>query len=49
MLSLNVRHTLFIPPMISLLMQPAMRPSVAQLLQHERIEFAFKVAEAEKM
>ncbi|KAJ7594073.1 kinase-like domain-containing protein [Mycena floridula] len=30
-------------------LNPAMRPSVAQLLQHERIEFAFKVTESEKM
>ena len=29
--------------------QPAMRPSAAQLLQHERIDLAFKVSEAEKM
>ena len=29
--------------------QPAMRPSAAQLLQHERIDLAFKVTEAEKM
>ena len=26
-----------------------MRPSAAQLLQHERIDLAFKVTEAEKM
>jgi NIMA (never in mitosis gene a)-related kinase 2 len=30
-------------------MQPAMRPSAAQLLQHERVEFIFNVAETEKM
>ena len=29
--------------------QPAMRPSAAQLLQHERLEFIFNVAETEKM
>ncbi|KAF9786332.1 kinase-like protein [Thelephora terrestris] len=28
---------------------PAMRPSAAQLLQHERIDLAYKVTEAEKM
>ena len=26
-----------------------MRPSAAQLLQHERVEFIFNVAETEKM
>ncbi|KAF7356634.1 Protein kinase domain-containing protein [Mycena venus] len=30
-------------------LNPAMRPSAAQLLQHERIEFAFKVSETEKL
>ncbi|KAF9467165.1 kinase-like domain-containing protein [Collybia nuda] len=30
-------------------LNPAMRPSAAQLLQHERIELVFKVAETEKM
>jgi len=29
--------------------QPAMRPSAAQLLQHERLEFISNVAETEKM
>jgi hypothetical protein len=29
--------------------QPAMRPSAAQLLQHERLEFIFNVSETEKM
>ena len=28
--------------------RPAMRPSVAQILQHERLEFIFIVAETEK-
>ncbi|KAJ7115921.1 kinase-like domain-containing protein [Mycena epipterygia] len=30
-------------------LNPAMRPSAAQLLQHERLEFAFKVSETEKL
>ncbi|KAF8812023.1 Pkinase-domain-containing protein [Phlegmacium glaucopus] len=30
-------------------LNPAMRPSAAQLLQHERLEFIFNVAETEKM
>ncbi|RDB23669.1 G2-specific protein kinase nim-1 [Hypsizygus marmoreus] len=30
-------------------LNPAMRPSAAQLLQHERLELCFKVAETEKM
>ncbi|KAF9038178.1 kinase-like domain-containing protein, partial [Panaeolus papilionaceus] len=30
-------------------LNPAMRPSAAQLLQHERLELVFKVAETEKM
>ncbi|KAF8216450.1 kinase-like domain-containing protein [Mycena galopus ATCC 62051] len=30
-------------------LNPAMRPSAAQLLQHERVEFAFKVSETEKL
>lgn len=29
--------------------QPAMRPSAAQLLQHERVELAFKVSGTEKL
>ncbi|EPQ54967.1 Pkinase-domain-containing protein [Gloeophyllum trabeum ATCC 11539] len=32
-----------------LTLNPAMRPSAAQLLQHERIDFALKVSETEKM
>ncbi|KAF8624335.1 hypothetical protein AX17_007163 [Amanita inopinata Kibby_2008] len=36
-----------IKSMLSL--NPAMRPSAAQLLQHERLELVFKVAETEKM
>ena len=28
---------------------PAMRPSAAQLLQHERLQLVARVAEAEKM
>lgn len=35
--------------LITLVKQPAMRPSAAQLLQHERIEFARKVSDTEKM
>ncbi|KIP02581.1 hypothetical protein PHLGIDRAFT_26519 [Phlebiopsis gigantea 11061_1 CR5-6] len=30
-------------------LNPAMRPSAAQLLQHERLELAFKVSETQKM
>ncbi|CAL1705864.1 unnamed protein product [Somion occarium] len=30
-------------------LNPAMRPSAAQLLQHERLDLAFKVAETQKM
>ncbi|KAL0946330.1 hypothetical protein HGRIS_012568 [Hohenbuehelia grisea] len=30
-------------------LNPAMRPSAAQLLQHERLDLAYKVAETEKM
>ncbi|KDQ55567.1 hypothetical protein JAAARDRAFT_195419 [Jaapia argillacea MUCL 33604] len=30
-------------------LNPAMRPSAAQLLQHERLDLAFKVSETEKM
>ncbi|KAJ7155451.1 kinase-like domain-containing protein [Mycena crocata] len=30
-------------------LNPAMRPSAVQLLQHERLEFAFKVSETEKL
>ncbi|KZT22157.1 Pkinase-domain-containing protein [Neolentinus lepideus HHB14362 ss-1] len=32
-----------------LTLNPAMRPSAAQLLQHERIDLAYKVSETEKM
>ena len=53
MLNLNVRLILIIPPSNSssniCSFQPAMRPSAAQLLQHERLEFMFNVAEMEKM
>ena len=30
-------------------LNPAMRPSAAQLLQHERVELSFKVSETQKM
>ncbi len=34
---------------LNVCLQPAMRPSAAQLLQHERIDLAYKVAETQKM
>ncbi|KAF5310183.1 hypothetical protein D9619_010451 [Psilocybe cf. subviscida] len=44
MLNLNVRGSGLL-----LVVWPAMRPSAAQLLQHERLELVSRVAEAEKM
>jgi hypothetical protein len=50
MLNLNVRYV-FCDDVQELktLVKPAMRPSAAQLLQHERLELVFKVSETEKM
>ena len=50
MLNLNVsKHCSRMRRNLMTRRQPAMRPSAAQLLQHERIDLAFKVAETQKM
>jgi serine/threonine protein kinase len=50
MLNLNVCILLARRPDIDIhILKPAMRPSATQLLQHERLEFAFKVSETEKL